>query len=265
VLAVGALLLISHYTIQGVRWLLAGRDLRAYLRELALPGMASEASLLPAAVVLVLLYRPDELFAFTLVCATYLLVNFVFNRLSSASSALRQRVRELEILDTTARRLAASLQLQELVEMVARETMRAIPEAEAIALVHRGHEAREGGAGGDRLVVDAYDRARDSFSRLFVGRHEGATGWVVRHQTSLVIPDLAESEIDVGPSGTAGVRSWLGAPIFLYGGCEGCCRCRAGCRARSAPSTSACSSRSGCRSPPRCRTRTSTRWRWSTG
>ena len=220
VLAVGATLLVSHYAIQGVRSMLAGRDLRSYLREMALPGIASEASLLPAGVVLVLLYRPDELFAFALVCATYLLVNFVFNRLSGASSALRQRVRELEILDTTARRLAASLQLQELVETVARETMRAIPEAEVIALVHRGPEAREGGPA-DRLVVDAYDRARDKFSRLFVGRHEGATGWVVRHQTSLAIPDLAESEIDVGPSGTEGVRSWLGAPIFLYGGCEG--------------------------------------------
>ncbi len=216
VLAVGGALLVSHYAIQGVRSVLAGRTRRSYLRQLALPGIVSEASLLPAAVVLVLLYRPGELLPFALVCATYLLVNFVFNRLSQASSLLRARVRELEILDTTARRLAASLQLQELVDTVARETMRAIPEAEVIALVHRGAERET-----DRFVVDAYDRERDQFARVFVGRHEGATGWVVRQQASLVIADLADSDIDVGPSGTEGVRSWLGVPIFMNGGCEG--------------------------------------------
>ena len=212
VVGVSAALMLSHYAIQGVRSVLAGRTVASYLRHVALPGIASEATLLPAAVVLVLLYRPGELLPFVLVCATYLLVNFVFNRLSGASAALRQRVRELEILDTTARRLAASLQLQELVETIARETVRAIPEAEVIALARGGE--------GDRLVVDAYDRARDKFSRLFAARAEGASGWVVRNQTSLSIPDLARSDLEIGPRG-AGVRSWLGVPIFLYGGCEG--------------------------------------------
>jgi len=164
VLGVGAALLASHYAIQGVRSVLGGRAPKSYLRQVALPGILSEASLIPAAVVLVLLYRPHELLPFALVCATYLLVNFVFNRLSSASLSLRARVRELEILDTTARRLAASLQLQELVDTVARETMRAIPEAEALMLVH----------GGDKLVVDAFDG--EQFSRHLISRTEGATG-----------------------------------------------------------------------------------------
>jgi diguanylate cyclase (GGDEF)-like protein len=219
VFAIGGALLVSHYGIQGVRQVMGGRSARSFVRELALPGTVSEASLLPAAVVLVLVYRPDELLAFALVCMTYLLVNLVFNRLSAASAALRARVRELEILDTTARRLAASLQLQELVDTVARETTRAIPEAEVIALVHRGAEGKGGAA--DRFVVDAFDRDRDRFSRLFVGRHEGATGWVMRQQVPLSIRDLADSDVEVGPSGTEGVRSWLGVPIFLYGGCEG--------------------------------------------
>jgi diguanylate cyclase (GGDEF)-like protein len=219
VFAVGGALLISHYGLQGVRQVMGGRTVRRYLRELVLPGVVSEASLLPAAAVLVLLYRPDELLAFGLVCVTYLLVNLVFNRLSEASAALRSRVRELEILDTTARRLAASLQLQELVDTVARETTRAIPEAEVIALVHRGAEDK--GRAGERFVVDAYDRERDRFSRLFIGRHEGATGWVMRQQAPLLIRDLSDSDVEVGPSGTEGVRSWLGVPIYLYGGCEG--------------------------------------------
>jgi len=217
VLILGGGFLVSHYAIQGVRSVLAGRSARSYLRELAVPGVLSEASLLPAAAVMVLLYRPGEVLAFGMVCATYVLVAFVFNRLSMASAALRRRVRELEILDTTARRLAASLQLQELVETVARETLRALPEAEVIALAHRGAERREQ----DRLIVDTYDRQGDAFARLTIGRHDGATGWVLRQQVPLEIADLCESDIDVGPAGTEGVRSWLGVPIFMYGGCEG--------------------------------------------
>jgi diguanylate cyclase (GGDEF)-like protein len=216
VLGLGAVLLGAHYAIQGIRSILSGRTWRSYLRAVALPGIASEASLLPAAVVMVLVYRPDERLAFGLVCATYVLVNFVFNRLSSATGALRRRVRELEILDTTARRLAASLQLPELVETVARETVRAIPEAEVVALIHGGGERC-----GERLVVDAYDRCLDRFARLTVGRDEGATGWVVREQAALVIDELARAEVDVGASAAAGMQSWLGVPIFLYGGCEG--------------------------------------------
>ncbi|MCB9565479.1 MAG: sensor domain-containing diguanylate cyclase, partial [Kofleriaceae bacterium] len=218
VFAVGGALLVSHYSVQGVRSVLAGRAARSYLRDVVLPGVLSEASLLPAAVVLVLLYRPDELLAFGLVCSTYLLVNFVFNRLQGASAALRRRVRELEILDTTARRLAASLQLQELVDTVARETTRALPEAEVVALVHRGAD-QQGGA--ERLVVDAYDRAHDRFTRLQLGRPEGATAWVMHNQVPLVIADLVDSDVAVGAAGTEGVRAWLGVPIFMYGGCEG--------------------------------------------
>jgi diguanylate cyclase (GGDEF)-like protein len=216
VFGVGAAVLVTHYALQGARAVLTGRSLRAYLRGLALPGMLSEASLLPLGAVLVLLYRPDHLLGFVLLSATYVLITFVFNRLSRASAALRRRVDELEILNFTARRLAASLELGELVETVARETTRAIPEAEVLALAHRG-----AGGGGDRLVVDGYDRERDTFSRLYVGRGEGATGWVMEHQTPLTIAELADSEVDLGPAGTEGVRSWLGVPIFMYGGCEG--------------------------------------------
>src|SRR5262249_16848885 len=122
----------------------------------------------------------------------------------------------LEVLNQSARRLAASLQLEELVETVARETTHAIPEAEVLALVHRGTTADDG-----RFVIDCFDRERDQFSRVFVGPGEGATGWVIAHQGPLSIPDLAEAEIDVGPAGTHGMRAWLGVPIFLYGGCEG--------------------------------------------
>src|SRR5262249_31649741 len=81
---------------------------------------------------------------FLLLSLTYLLINYVFGRLSRATGELKERVHELEILNGTARRLASSLQLEELVETVARETCRAIPEAEAGA---PGDPPPEGAAG----------------------------------------------------------------------------------------------------------------------
>ncbi len=216
VLAIGALLLLVHNAVQGARLALGGRSMGAFLRGQALPGIIAELALLPLAAVVVVLYHGERMLGFGLLAATYMLINLVFNRLSRASAALRARVRELEILDTTARGLAASLELQELVATVARETMRAIPAAETMALIHRGAERET-----DRFVVDCYDRHRDAFSRLRVGRTEGATGQVVARQEPLRIDDLTTSDVSAGPAGTDGVRSWLGVPVFMHGACEG--------------------------------------------
>jgi len=215
VCGIGVALLVTHYTLQGARAVLMGRSLRSYVKVIAIPSMLSEASLLPLGAVLVLIYRPTALLGVVLLSGIYVVISFLFNRLARATAALRRRVGELEILNQSARQLAASLQLEELVETVARETTRAIPEAEVLALVHRAN------AGDDkRLVVDCFDRERDEFSRVYTGRNDGATGWVIQHQAPLTIPDLADSDIDVGP-GPHGMRSWMGVPILMYGGCEG--------------------------------------------
>jgi diguanylate cyclase (GGDEF)-like protein len=209
VVGIAALLLISHYAIQGVRLRLLGRSWLTYLAELALPGIVSEASLMPIGVVLVLLYNPDQPLGFLLLSLTYLLINLVFSRLSRTRKQLEERVHDLEILNVTARRLSASLQLEELVEAVARETCKAIPEAEAVALVHR----RAGGETG--FVLDGFDRTSERFFRQPMIEGAGAAGWVMQRGTARRIDDLAQS--DVALAGTQGIRSWLGVPLFMYG------------------------------------------------
>jgi hypothetical protein len=119
---IGALVLASHYAIQGLRLSLLGRPWRAYLKEQAVPGILAEASLLPLGIVLVLLYDPARPLGFVLLALTYLLIDLVFSRLSRTRRQLEARVGELEILNATARKLASSLQLEELVEAVARES-----------------------------------------------------------------------------------------------------------------------------------------------
>lgn len=212
VLGVGGCLLLGHYLIQGVRVALLGRRWRDYVSTQGLPGIAAEASLMPIGVVLVLLYDPDEPLGFLLLSLTYLLINFVFARLSATRQQLEERVHDLEILNATARRLSSSLQLEELVDAIARETRTAIPEAEVIALVHR----RAGGESG--FVVDVFDVGEDRFSRYPLADGEGAAGMVMKAGVTKRIDDLALSDVAVDAQG---MRSWLGVPLFMYGGCEG--------------------------------------------
>ena len=214
--AVAGTFLVAHYALQGLRLVMLGRSWRSYLHDIALPGMVAEAAVMPLAVVLVVLYQPGHQLAFLLLCATYLLLHFVFSRLRRASHDLAQRVRDLETLGATARTLASALELEELVETVARETCRAIPTAEAVALVHRGSERDT-----ERLVVDSYDRDGDHFARFTIARGAGAVGRVIAEQRPLLIHDLATSDVPLGAAGPEGVSSWLGVPIFMGGGVEG--------------------------------------------
>src|SRR5439155_8609265 len=137
-----------------------------------------------------------------LLSLTYLLINFVFSRLSRARLELQERVHELEILNVTARKLSASLQLEELVEAVARETCKAIPEAEAVALVHRRTDRVS------ELVIDGFDRTSDKFFRRAMAEGEGAAGAVMRQGTTRRIDDLHVSDVATDAGGH-GIRSWL--------------------------------------------------------
>lgn len=214
VVGCASLLLATHYTIQGIRLRIMGQPVRTYLFELAVPGIIAEASLMPIGVVLVLLYDPDQPLGFLLLSLTYLLINLVFSRLSRTQHQLEERVHDLEILNATARKLSASLQLEELVDAIARETCKAVPEAEAVALVHR----RAGGETG--FVLDGYDRTSDRFFRQPMVEGEGAAGWVMQRGLARRIDDLATADLAAG-EGSHGIRSWLGVPLFMYGGCEG--------------------------------------------
>jgi diguanylate cyclase (GGDEF)-like protein len=125
-------------------------------------------------------------------------------------------MRELEQLDHAARELARSIELPHVVATVARQVAQAIPAAETIALIHRGAERET-----DGFVVDAYDREHDAFSRVAIARGDGAAGRVVATLAPLAIDDLADCDVDLGPTGTEGVRAWLGVPLFVADACEG--------------------------------------------
>src|SRR5215831_8059439 len=208
---VGLVFLALHYLIQCLRLRLQGFPARRLLSELALPGITAEATLLPLAVVIVLIYNPNDLLAFILLGTTYLLINFVFSRLSDTGFKLRQRIGELETLNRTAHVLAHSLQLHELVESISRETAAAIPSASVLAIGLRDDKQHE-------FVFDVYSRERDEFQRIVLPRSEGISWWVVENKKPLLIPDLrkAQDRFDFGVRGDPGIRAWLGVPLIMY-------------------------------------------------
>src|SRR5262249_4435396 len=207
----GVLFILLHYLIQSAQLRLQGYRLRTLITQMALPGTVAEATLLPLAVVIVLIYNPNDLLAFILLGTTYLLINFVFSRLSDTGAKLRQRVSELETLNRTAHVLAHSLQLHQLVESISRETAAAIPEATVLAIGLWDDKKRE-------FVFDVYSRERDSFERIVLPRNEGISWWVVENKKPLAIPDLrkANDRFDFGVRGDPGIRAWLGVPLIMY-------------------------------------------------
>jgi diguanylate cyclase (GGDEF)-like protein len=200
----GLTFLLAHYLVQGVRLRLAGHPFTAYLRRMAFPGVLAEASLLPLAAVVVLIYHPDRPLGFVLLGATYLLINYFFNQLSRASASLHQRVGELETLNRTAHALGSSLQLHELIETLAKETTQAISGAEHLALTR---------VEGEAVIIDSFDRERGDFERHRAGR-QGLSARVLEQREPLYVPDLRRSEL--GPKDQSGIRSWLGVPIVIY-------------------------------------------------
>ncbi len=216
VIGTGVVFLILHYTIQGARAVLGGSTGARYLRTVAVPSVLAEVALLPLAAIVVFLYHPDEPIKFVLLGSTYLVLNYAFNRIWNTSRALRRRVGELETLATTSRALAASLQLHELVDAVARETMAAIPEADILALTHHGT-----GDEAEQLIVDYYDRERQNFDRARIQLAGGGTRWVLQHGKPLLISDTTRTDVGVELHADSGVRSWMGVPLVIYGNVDG--------------------------------------------
>lgn len=213
ILAVGLVFLAAHYAIQGVRLRLLGESFGSYLVRMAVPGMVAETALLPMAAIVVFLYHPDQPLKLALLGTSYLVLTYAFNRISATSAQLRVRVSELETLNATSRRLAASLQIHELVESLARETMAAIPEADLLTLAHRR------GEGDDVLLVELFDRDRNTFERTRASATSGVSSVVIGERRAIYVPDLAATE--QGAAGDPDARSWIGVPIVIYGSVEG--------------------------------------------
>ncbi len=122
----GATFLILHYALQTVQLKLSGQPWRVSLRR-NLFGVIAEATLLPLAITIVVIWDPSHLGPLGLLGATYLLVNWSFNRLARLARRARRRALELESLNRIARALGGSLEIPELCGALVDETRAALP------------------------------------------------------------------------------------------------------------------------------------------
>jgi diguanylate cyclase (GGDEF)-like protein len=132
--ALGLIFLASHYGLLAIEQTMAGTPLRLAVRRNAVSALA-EATLLPLASAIVLIFDAQHPVPFALLGGTYLLVNYGFKRLAELAADLRRRVSELETLNRTAHALGASLEAPALLAALLRETARALPRADRIDAV----------------------------------------------------------------------------------------------------------------------------------
>jgi diguanylate cyclase (GGDEF)-like protein len=130
----GATFLVLHYALQTVQLRLAGQPWRLSIRRNVL-GVIAEATLLPLAITIVLIWDPKHLGPLGLLGATYLLVNWSFNRLARLARRARRRALELEALNRVGRAISGSLEISELCGRLVDESRAALPEASALYVV----------------------------------------------------------------------------------------------------------------------------------
>ena len=210
--ATAACFWFAHVAVSTVRAARHGRSAREFVATYVLPSMIAEAVAMPIAAVWVLLFAHESTLGWVLLSISYVVLHWLFSRRQALALAHAARVRELEILNESAHALAGALELERLVESVARATCRALPAVEQVALVHRG-----GGRDPDRLLVDAFDRATEQFSRHSIERDAGLVARVLRTGQTMRFADApAESGV-----ATDGARSWMAVPIRLDADVEG--------------------------------------------
>jgi diguanylate cyclase (GGDEF)-like protein len=134
VAALGLTFLVTHYLVQTVQLKLGGRSFRAALQRNAL-GVISEATLLPLASAIVLIWNPHRPIPFALLGGTYLLINYGFHQLARQAASMRRRAVELEALNRTAHALGSSLEVPELMQALLAETARALPGATRLVVL----------------------------------------------------------------------------------------------------------------------------------
>jgi diguanylate cyclase (GGDEF)-like protein len=214
--------LAFHYLITGFSLWFQGFAGSEILKRVILYGTAAEAALIPLSMVVVLVDDPLNPVGLVLLGATLVLVNLIFKRMSEAGESLRQRVAELETLNSVGRVLTSSLDLSQIIDRVARETLGALPRAERFTIALWNDRERV-------FEVTEYDRHSGSRPETrTVARGVGLLSRVVDERRPVLIADverergkpnspsreIAGALVDDARDGRA--RSWIGAPLVVY-------------------------------------------------
>ncbi|MBI3073970.1 MAG: sensor domain-containing diguanylate cyclase [Deltaproteobacteria bacterium] len=213
--------LLFHYLITGLSLWFQGFSGAEILRRVVVYGTAAEAALIPLSMVVVLVDDPANPVGLILLGATLVLVNLIFKRMSEAGENLRQRVAELETLNSVGRVLTSSLDLSQIIDRVARETLGALPRAARFTIALWNDRERI-------FEATEYDRRGGAPETRTIARGVGLLSRVVDERRPVLVSDVERERGK--PSGVARdgqaaladddrdgrARSWMGAPLVVY-------------------------------------------------
>jgi diguanylate cyclase (GGDEF)-like protein len=209
--------LTAHYALRGVRLALAGHSVREYIQKAAIPGIIAELSLLPLAVVIVFLYEPGYPLRIAVMGTMFLIFNYGFNRIYATSADLRLRVAELETLSATSRKLSNSLQSLEIVQIISREVLVAIPAAQRLSLSwSRSVGQKESQEPEQPWTVVRFDANGQPLAHIGDDGCAQVRDWVKDKRTPLCVSDRTRPGIGVALGGATTSRSWLGVPLEIH-------------------------------------------------
>jgi diguanylate cyclase (GGDEF)-like protein len=132
--ASAAIFVVFQYTSVLHKYFLLGFSWPKLFREVLVPGLIAELVLMPLALAMALIFHGQggAGLPFFILLATYLVVNFIFKKLSDARTRLDERVQDLQSLNTLGRTICSSLQTDDLVHLLTSQTLAVVEEADSV-------------------------------------------------------------------------------------------------------------------------------------
>jgi len=203
--------LTSHYVLTGGSHLLLGIRLQT-VSGFVLRVIGAEMLLLPLALAMVLGYRHQGFWFFSLVGMASLLTNGVYRRQARVGEELRQRVDELSTLNEVGRVISGSLQKDTLVRNIATATLHLVGHTSRFMIGLINEDT-------GRLNCRFFDESGTEFLQMEIAPTAGLSGWMMANRSPLLLPELQRQYGDYVNDETYNdpkYHSWLGVPLLVY-------------------------------------------------
>jgi diguanylate cyclase (GGDEF)-like protein len=214
-LTLAALFVFLQYSLVLTKYWLRGYSWLNLVRQVFLPGLMAEMIMIPLAMVMALIYHSHGSLSLPLIflVITYVIINFIFKKLSDARARLGEKVRDLESLNELGQVVCSNLQATGLVPALASQTLAVIVKADVV-MIHVWNE--------DTAQFEAQIQVRKGFSE---DRFDMQMGHNLAHWTEAQGAVFTSGEPGDGEairiSEIDGQRldahAWMGLPVAVHG------------------------------------------------
>ncbi len=213
-LALAFIFLVLQYALVLNKYWLRGYSWGNLFKRVFVPGIIAELILVPLAMVMTLTYHELGGVGIPLIVliGTYVIVNFVFMKMSDARTHLNEKVKDLESLNELGRVVCSTLQAGDLVPALAQQTLTVLENADAMVI----HVWNEDKNSFDALGERREGVAADAFPEELAGR---LADWTQRERQAFSTGPLGNRSAarltEVEGISLRG-HSWMGVPVEVH-------------------------------------------------